>query len=64
MSNNKIHKIKTPNGIGILDNIHVSELGFVMVRVYFPEDKNWITWNINKLENILENTELSLYLQK
>jgi len=61
---NKIHKIKTPNGIGILENRHVSELGFVMVRVYIPESKNWITWNINKLENILENTELSLYLQK
>ncbi len=59
---NKIHKIKTPKGIGILEDIHVSELGFLMVRVYFPDKKHWITWNINKLENIFENTELSLSL--
>ena len=58
----EVHKINTPKGIGILENIHVSELGFVMVRVYFPETKNWITWNINTLENILKNTELSLSL--
>jgi hypothetical protein len=54
------HKIKTPNGVGTLEKIYASELGFLMVRVYFPDTKSFITYNVDKLENFLENTQLKL----
>jgi hypothetical protein len=53
------HLIKTPKGDGFLENIWISELGFVMVKVFYPNDKIFITYNINKLEKFLEETKLS-----
>lgn len=53
------HLIDTPKGKGVLESISVSELGFVMVKVFYPSDKTYNTYNINKLENFLEGTQLS-----
>lgn len=53
-------KINTPIGEGLLETVYVSELGYVMVKVYYPTDKRWVTYNINRIENILENTQLSI----
>jgi hypothetical protein len=53
------HLIDTPKGKGLLEDISVSELGFVMVKVFYPSDKTYTTYNINKLENFLEGTQLS-----
>ena len=54
------HKLNTPIGEGLLENVYVSELGYVMVKVYYPIEKRWVTYNINRVENILEDTQLSL----
>jgi hypothetical protein len=53
------HLIDTPKGKGLLEDISVSDLGFVMVKVFYPVDKTYTTYNINKLENFLEGTQLS-----
>jgi hypothetical protein len=53
------HLIDTPRGKGFLESITVSDLGFVMVKVFYPNDKIYITYNIDKLENLLEGTQLS-----
>ena len=53
------HLIDTPKGKGTLEEIYVSELGFVMVKVFYPSDKTYTTYNINTLENFLEGTQLS-----
>lgn len=53
------HLIDTPKGKGFLESITVSELGYVMVKVFYPTDKTYTTYNINKLENFLEGTKLS-----
>ena len=54
------HKLNTPNGEGLLETLYVSELGYVMVKVYYPTEKRWVTYNINRVENILEDTQLSV----
>ena len=54
------HKLNTPIGEGLLETLYVSELGYVMVKVYYPTEKRWVTYNINRVENILEDTQLSL----
>jgi hypothetical protein len=53
------HLIDTPKGKGLLEDISVSDLGFVMVKVFYPTDKTYTTYNINKLEKFLEGTQLS-----
>ena len=47
-------EINTPNGLGEVDSIWVSELGFLMVKVYFNNDKRWISYNLGK-HNIMNN---------
>lgn len=54
------HKLNTPIGEGLLETLYVSELGYVMVKVYYPIEKRWVTYNINRVENILEDTQLSV----
>jgi hypothetical protein len=53
------HLIDTPKGKGFLESITVSELGYVMVKVFYPTDKSYTTYNINKLEKFLEGTQLA-----
>ncbi len=36
-----------------LDEIYVSPLGHLMVKVFFPKKKVWSTYNIGKWENII-----------
>lgn len=39
--------IETPKGFGDIDKIYVSELGFLMVKVYY-ENGTYITYNFGK----------------
>ena len=50
-------KINTPDGIGELENVYVSELGYLMVKLCF-NGKTFITYNLGKHEednNIFTN---------
>ena len=38
--------VSTPHGDGEMQAMYVSELGFLMVKVYYPETKVWTTWNL------------------
>ena len=46
-------KINTPKGIGEIENIYVSELGFLTVRVGY-EDGTYTTYNFG-MHNINKN---------
>ena len=37
----------------LVDEIYVSPLGHLMVKVFFPERKIWSTYNIGKWEEII-----------
>jgi hypothetical protein len=45
--------IETPKGVGKLDNIYASELGFLMVKIAF-EDGTYTGYNLGK-HNPIEN---------
>lgn len=45
--------IETPKGVGKLDNIYVSELGFLMVKIAF-ENGTYTGYNLGK-HNPIEN---------
>lgn len=43
---NKV-SLETPKGIGELENLYISELGFLMLKVYF-KNKTYTTYNLGK----------------
>ena len=43
-------KVKTQKGIGELENIYVSELVYLMIKIQ-NEDKSFNTYNLGKKEN-------------
>jgi hypothetical protein len=43
-------KVKTQKGIGELENIFVSELGYLMIKIQ-NEDKSFTAYNLGKKEN-------------
>ncbi len=47
-------QIETPNGIGQLEEIYISELGYPLVRVYFEKDERWINYPATILKNCPE----------
>jgi hypothetical protein len=50
--------INTPNGIGEVESVYESDLGFMMVRVYYPNEKRYTTFNVGKYgveDNIFTN---------
>lgn len=51
-------KIKNLSGKGIIENFYVSELGFLMLRIYMIDDSRWVTHNLgvyNEEDNIFTN---------
>lgn len=51
-------EVKTPIGKGILQQIYISELGYIMGRVYYTENKNWINYNLSSLKNIFKEKNI------
>ena len=41
--------VKTPKGIGELDNIYISELGFLMIKIHF-ENGMFTTYNLGEYD--------------
>lgn len=51
--------INTPSGKAEVENVFISELGFLMLKVYLPEQKVWTTYNIgvhDENNNIFTNS--------
>jgi hypothetical protein len=51
--------INTPKGVGQIENLYVSDLGFLMVRVYF-DNGTYTTYNMGKhdIQNNLITNQL------
>lgn len=49
-------EIETPQGTGILDKIWLSDLNYIMMKIYFPEKKVWVNYNLgtNTPDNFLQ----------
>lgn len=41
-------KISTPRGVGQIEDMYVTELNFLMIRVYIVEESRWISYNLGK----------------
>lgn len=51
--------INTPDGPGEIESIFVSELGYLMIRVFLSKENRWITYSLgahNEKDNIFTNS--------
>lgn len=63
MKNSIPFDVTTQNGEGILEQLYLTELGYVMAKIYFPERGIWINYNIQNIWDLLENSDIELKLQ-
>lgn len=43
-------KISTPKGVGYIEDMYVSELNFLMIRIFIIEENRWISHNLGKYD--------------
>ena len=54
MTNTISFEVDTPDGAGVLEKIYLTELGFVMGKVFFPKRGVWINYQLGNLDKLLE----------
>jgi hypothetical protein len=54
--------VDTQHGEGILEQLYLTELGYVMVRIFYPQKGIWINYNIETIWNLLKDTQIDLKL--
>ena len=52
-------EVDTPDGVGLLEQIYVTELGHVMLRIYYKKKRIWVNKRITSLESFLEGTGIN-----
>lgn len=50
----------TPDGKATLKEIYVTELGYIMAKVYYPKRGVFINHKIGSLKNLLDSNKLNL----
>ena len=62
--NESFVKVNTPNGIGIIEDILVTSLGYVQLRVRFESEEDdcatYMKYTVGSFDKLLENTQLNL----
>jgi len=50
------NEIETPDGNGTIEQLYLTELGFVMMRVYLKKKKVWQNIKIGDINSLLNGT--------
>jgi hypothetical protein len=53
-------EVDTPDGKATLKEIYVTELGYIMVKVYYPKRGVFVNHKIGSLKNLLDTNKLNL----
>lgn len=53
-------EVDTPDGKATLKEIYVTELGYIMAKVYYPKRGVFINHKIGSLKNLLDSNKLNL----
>jgi len=52
--------VDTPEGKATLKEIYVTELGYIMAKVYYPKRGVFVNHKIGSLKNLLDTNKLNL----
>ncbi len=53
-------EVDTPDGKATLKEIYVTELGYIMAKMYYPKKRVFINHRIGSIKNLLEAERFSL----
>ncbi len=53
-------EVDTPDGKATLKEIYVTELGYIMAKVYYPKRGVFVNHKIGSLKNLLDINKLNL----
>ena len=53
-------EVDTPDGKATLKEIYVTELGYIMVKIYYPSKGIFTNYNIADFKELLEKKKMSL----
>ena len=45
--------METPDGVGVLEKIYVTDLGLVMGKIFYPNRKVWVNYQLSNLDELL-----------
>lgn len=51
-------RVETPAGPGKIEEFYVTELGYLMAKIYFPERKCWVNYKVGDLPKMSEGIGL------
>jgi len=52
--------VETQYGHGILEQIYLTELGYVMARIYYPEKSVWINYNLSDIQELVKGSSIEI----
>ena len=55
-------EVDTPDGKATLKEIYVTELGYIMAKIYYPKKRISINYKIGNVEELLESKKLDVLL--
>ncbi len=53
-------EVDTPDGKATLKEIYVTELGYIMAKMYYPKKRVFINHRIGSIKNLLESERFNL----
>lgn len=53
-------EVDTPDGEATLSDVYVTELGYVMAKIYYPKKQCWVNHRIGDLKSLLEGVSVKL----
>lgn len=53
-------EVDTPEGKATLKEIYVTELGYIMAKIYYPKRGVFVNHRIGSLKNLLDTNKLNL----
>jgi hypothetical protein len=52
--------VETPNGKATISKFYFTELGFLMIKLYFIDEKRFVNYRIGELSNLLQTINVNI----
>ena len=53
-------EVDTPKGKATLVNVYVTELGYLMAKVYHTKEQLWMNYKIGEISNLMETANMKV----
>jgi hypothetical protein len=52
-------EVETSFGTGVLKEFYISEIGFLMAKIWYPNEKKFINQNVGNIIDFLNNSNIT-----